>query len=108
MTSTAAQRLWIVDCLWIGTGQLGASTLGREHPVDAGADSIALTLPSTDLGDEAVRVWEAPIQALAAQHADLDLDHIEPAGVFGGVVEFGFLKDAVSFGRREGFVECAA
>jgi hypothetical protein len=50
-----------------------------------------LTLPSTDLGDEAVRVWEAPIQALAAPHADLELDHVEPAGVFGGVVEFDFL-----------------
>jgi hypothetical protein len=55
-----------------------------------------------------VTIWDAPIQALAAQHADLDLDHVEPAGVLWGVVEFDFLEDAVRFGRCEGFVECAA
>ena len=60
-----------------------------------------MTLPSIDLGDETVTVRDAPIQALAAQHADLDFDHVEPAGVFGGVMEFDFLKDAVSFGRRK-------
>jgi hypothetical protein len=65
-TSTAAQRLWIVDGRWIGAGQLGASPLGREHPVDPGAFGVALMLPSSDLGDEMVTIWDAPIQALAA------------------------------------------
>ncbi len=56
----------MVDGRWIGTGQLAASTLGREHPVDTSADGIALTLPSADLGDETVTIWDTPIQALAA------------------------------------------
>src|ERR1700730_4541177 len=106
--STAAQRLWFRDGRWIGAGQLGASPLGREHPVDPGAFGVALMLPSSDLGDEMVTIWDAPIQALAAQHSDLDLDPVEPAGVLGGVVEFDFVEDAVCCGRGEGFVECAA
>jgi hypothetical protein len=49
------------------------------------ADAL-LAFPSSDLGNETITIWDAPIQALAAQHADLDLDHVEPAGVLGGVV----------------------
>jgi len=34
------------------------------------------------------------VQALAAQHADLDLDHVGPAGVFGAVVELQAAQNA--------------
>jgi hypothetical protein len=34
-----------------------------------------------------LRVIDAPIQALAAQHTDLDLDHVQPTGVLGAIVE---------------------
>ena len=45
--------------------------------------------------------------ALAAQDTDLDFDHVEPAGVLGGVVELQAPQDAASFGGREGLVEGA-
>src|SRR5829696_6622331 len=47
------------------------------------------------------------IEALAAQHPDLDLDHVEPAGVLGGVVELEAAQDAPGFGRIESLVEGA-
>ena len=53
------------------------------------------------------RCVDAAVEALAAQHADLDLDHVEPAGVLGGVVELQAAQQAVGLGRREGFVERA-
>jgi hypothetical protein len=61
----------------------GAGFVGREHPFDAGAGGISLTLPSGDFTAEPFCVVDSAIEALAAQHADLDLDHIEPAGVLG-------------------------
>jgi hypothetical protein len=32
-------------------------------------------------------IGDAAVETLATQHADLDLDHVEPAGVLGRVVE---------------------
>jgi hypothetical protein len=48
------------------------------------------------------------IQVLAAQHAGLDLDHVEPTGVLGGVVELQAKQDAPGFGRRKSLVEGAS
>jgi hypothetical protein len=47
----------------------------------------------------------APIQALTAQHANLDLDHVQPAGVLGDVMELKAMQKATGFGRREGLVK---
>src|SRR5262249_42151393 len=59
-------------------------SLGGEHPFDASPDGVALSLPGGDLGHDTVALANAPVEALPAQHADLDLDHIEPAGVLRG------------------------
>ena len=47
------------------------------------------------------------IQALTAQDADLDFDHVEPACVLGGVVELEPSQDLASFGRRERLIQGA-
>jgi len=44
---------------------------------------------------------------LTAQHANLDLDHVQPAGVLGDVVELQAVQKATRFDRREGLVKCA-
>ena len=53
-----------------------------------------MSFPGVDLAAEPVWVAESPVwvadsavQALAAEHADLDLGHVEPTGMLGGVVE---------------------
>ena len=61
----------------IWTAHLLARSLGGEHPGDAGAFGITATLPSGNLGLETFALGDAAVQALAAQHADLDLHHIE-------------------------------
>jgi len=58
-----------------------------ERPRDTSLVSIPALLPSIDLGNEGVAVWQAPIQTLAIQNADFDFSHIEPTGVFRGVVK---------------------
>ncbi len=48
---------------------------------------------------------DAPFEALAAQHSDLDLDHVEPAGVLGDIVELQPAQHSSRFGCAEGLVE---
>jgi hypothetical protein len=55
--------------------------------LDASAVGIAPFLPGGGLGDEAGETVDAPIEALAGENADLDLDHVQPAGVLWDVVE---------------------
>lgn len=52
---------------------------GCEHPFDASAFSVALAFPGGGLGDETGVAFDAPIEALGRQDADLDLHHVEPA-----------------------------
>jgi len=44
---------------------------------------------------------DAAIEALAFEDADLDLDHVEPAGVFGRVVELDSSEHASRLGGRQ-------
>ena len=62
-------------------------------------------LPGGGLGGELRDTLDAAVEALGRQHADLDLDHVEPAGVFGNVVELQSAQQAARLWRREGLVE---
>jgi hypothetical protein len=59
----------------------GAGFFGCEHPFDACAGGVSLFFPCGDFADEALGVVDSAIQALAAEHSDLDLDHVGPAGM---------------------------
>jgi hypothetical protein len=91
----------------VGATHFGAGFLGCEHPFDAGSRGIALPFPGGDFGCEALVDGDAPVQALAAQHANLDLDHVEPAGVLGNVVELQSAPDVTRLCRGEGLIERA-
>jgi hypothetical protein len=54
-----------------------------------------------------LRVIDAPIQALAAQHANLDLDHVQPTGVLWDIVELQAAEQASRFVGMEGLTEAA-
>jgi len=66
------------------------------HPLDLSAFGVASLLPSGDLGEDCLLVVDAAVEALAAQDADFDFHHIEPTGVFRGVVELKPLQHAAS------------
>ena len=63
--------------------------------------------PCGDFADEALWIVDSAIQALAAEHADLDLDHVEPTGMLGGVVELQAPQNSPGFGGRECLIEGA-
>src|SRR5713101_6871207 len=73
----------------------------QAFPFDAGAGGVSLSFPCGDFADEAVGVVDSAVQALAAEHADLDLDHIEPA------VELQAAQNSPGFGGRECLIEGA-
>src|SRR3954470_3222886 len=93
--------------LGIGAAHLGAGFFGREHPVHTRAHAISFALPGGDLALELGAVVDAPIQALSLEHADLDLDHVEPARVLGRVMELQPPQDAMCLRGRKGLVERA-
>src|SRR5580704_8396927 len=63
--------------------------------------------PCGDFADEAFWIVDSAIQALAAEHADLDLDHVEPTGMLWGVVELEAAQNSPSFRGRECLIEGA-
>lgn len=91
----------------IGAPHFGADFVGCEHRFDTSAGGVALSFPDGDIADEMLWVVDSAVQALAAQDDDLDLDHVEPAGVLGCVVELQAAQNAPGFGRREGLIEDA-
>src|SRR5262245_30626716 len=72
---------------WIGPAHFGAGLFGCEHPIDAGAGGIALFLPGGGLGDETGVAFDAAVEALSGKNADLDLHHVDPAGMLWDEVE---------------------
>ena len=55
---------------------------------------VAASLPRFDLADEHRLRRDAAVEALGDHHADLDLDHVQPAGVLRRVVELESAEDA--------------
>jgi hypothetical protein len=63
--------------------------------------------PGSDLGFELLPCIDASVEALAAQHSDLDLNHVEPTCVLGGVMELEPSQNAPGFSGRECLVQSA-
>lgn len=59
----------------MGVGQLLPRLLRRELPIDARAGCIPLALPRGNFDVEDGTISDAPIKALPAQDAGLDLHH---------------------------------
>ena len=76
----------------------GASFVGCEYPIDAGAGGVSLLLPCGDFADEAFGVVDSAVEALAAQHADLDLDSVQDEPGLGG--REGLIEGAGGVGRQ--------
>ena len=90
----------------IGAGQFDPGAVGGEHPLDVRAAVVALVFPCLDLADQTFALADAAIQALAAQHADFDFNHVQPAGMLRRIMKLQPLKHPVRLVRREGSIEC--
>jgi hypothetical protein len=60
----------------IGSAQSLAGSVNGEQPFDLGALRVTATLPVFDLGDEAVLVGYASVEALPHHHVDFDLNDV--------------------------------
>jgi hypothetical protein len=52
--------------------------LPSEVPLDGSAQRVSSSLPGVDFALQKLWRWEATIQALATEDADLNLCHVEP------------------------------
>jgi hypothetical protein len=65
---------------------------------------VAPLFPCGDFGDEARVAFDATAETLAGEDVDLDLNHVEPTGVIGNVVELDAAQQAPRFLGREGLI----
>ena len=66
---------------------------------------IPRLLPCRDFSSQRLGIRNPPVQALTAEDRELDLDHVEPGGVLGRVVERQLLREPPGLWCREGGVE---
>src|SRR5512134_3621944 len=85
--------------------QFGSGMVKGEAPLRRGVLGIALRLPSCDLAGERLLVGDAPVQALAVEHRELQFGHIEPTAVLGRVLKLEPLDQAPCFLWRERLIE---
>jgi hypothetical protein len=67
--------------------QLAPRILGCKPPLDLGAGGVACLFQFLDLALERLFVADAPVEALAREDAQFDLDHVQPTAVLRRVVE---------------------
>ena len=67
----------------VGATKLLASVVDGKHPLNACAFGVATAFPLRDFGDKGGLLGDATAEALTDHHADLDLNHVEPARVLG-------------------------
>ena len=66
-----------------------------------------MSFPGVDFAAEPAWIVDPAVQALTAKYTDLDLDHVEPAGMLWGVVELQAAQNPPGFGGCECLVEGA-
>ena len=69
------------------TSELVICVLSSELPLDGPAQRVSSGLPGIDFTLQKLRRWHSAIQTLTTEGADLDLCHVEPTRMLGGVVE---------------------
>src|SRR5690606_7403466 len=76
-----------------------------ETPVNCSLVTITLRFPCQRFAGKKFSIGNISIQALATQHTQLDLSHIEPAAMLGCEMEFQSIQNAASLRRLKGFIQ---
>src|SRR5439155_4123789 len=71
----------------VETLEFDACISSGEAPVDTGLLDITVVPPRANFLDECVSIGNAAVQALASEHAQLRLGHVEPTPVLGRVMD---------------------
>lgn len=78
--------------------EFGSGIVSTEPPIDICLGVIAFPLQGFDLPAEGYLVGDTLFETAASQDAKLDLRHIKPAAVVGGMVELQSFHDAAGLG----------
>ena len=81
------------------------SILDGKAPVDGGTSLIAFLFERMDMSPQVSLIRDTLSQTTTAEHAQLDLGHVEPTAVYWSVVELQTLGDVPRFERLERIVE---
>src|SRR5262249_23131883 len=103
---SSGRPLGAAGWLRIDTPPLLPSAGDGKHPVDTSFRGVAPPRPSCDLGDEGCLVGDSAVEALLDHHADLDLDHVEPARVLRREVELQPAEKSTCLCGLKRLVEC--
>lgn len=74
-------------------------------PVDAVGGQVSALLPGSHVALQVALVLHAVLEALAGEHAEFDLGHVEPASVARRVVPLDALDQAACFLGDKGLVQ---
>jgi len=85
--------------------ELDPRLVAGEAPVYGAFGCVALAFPRTHFLGKRFLVGDAPIQALASQKRELDLGHVQPRAVLGGVMNLQLTSDTPRLGRDERFIQ---
>lgn len=88
--------------------RLSIGILPREGPRDTAALGVASLLPFSHFDGEQSKGRQAPVKALAVKDSNLDLGHIEPAGVLRGVAKDDTAKQLARCVDPQHFLEADA
>src|SRR4249920_3212647 len=93
--------------LWVEAFELYASILGGKLPVNTLVTLIASLLPCPGFIAQGLDIWNPPIQALSGEGTQFNFGNIEPAAVFGGMVDLKPFDQLPSLLGRKGLIERA-
>jgi len=79
--------------------------LPSKAPLDGASCCISRALPGIDLGLQDAAIGNASVQTLATKNANLDLRHVQPARVFGCVVELDSTQEFVGSTLAQNVIE---
>src|SRR5829696_6462030 len=85
--------------------ELDPRLLCAEAPVYGTLVGVTLGFPRTHFLGKRLLVGDAPIQTLASEHRELDLGHVQPRAVLGGVVDLQPFQQTPSFTRGERLIQ---
>src|SRR5712691_10448833 len=85
--------------------ELDPGVLGRKAPVDATTRSVACRPPRCDLPLQRRPIGQAAVQALPGEHGKLDLGHVQPAAMLGGVVQLQPIGQPLGLGWLERLIQ---
>ena len=89
----------------VEAAEFDAGVVGCEVPACLGVVLVAIGLPGSDLLDELWFVGDAAVETLGGEDAEFGFRQVEPAAMFGSVVELETFGEPSCFRGGEGFIE---